>query len=310
MDENRTITVDELKNYLGQSESIRLEFKRSAIFTENLEKIKDELTKTVTAFANTEGGLVIIGIIENRKGKLNIAESIDEGVALSEWPPSRVKSIIEENISPPFLGLRITTIPVNVEASRVYYVIHVPQGSTCHQAKDYKYYGRTEFDSKPLRDHEIRLRMFRGTKPTAEIVLSNFRQFSKENDNKSYISFQIFLVNIGEVTIYEFMVSLNFAPTNSIKIRSENIRKRDGEIYHQMFSNQQTSQEHICVFPQDKIYIREYILEFDDIDQLENEILIFNWRVHLSNIFPISGEINIIEEVKTWLASSASNQKE
>ena len=41
---------------------------------------------------------------------------------------------------------------------------------TAHQAKDFRYYGRSEFETKALRDFDIRLRMERGKMAFAEVV--------------------------------------------------------------------------------------------------------------------------------------------
>jgi hypothetical protein len=55
-------------------------------------------------------------------------------------------------------------------ANRQVFVIQIPQGSTAYQANDARYYGRSEFEAKPLPDHEVRLRMSRGRVAHCEIV--------------------------------------------------------------------------------------------------------------------------------------------
>ena len=47
----------------------------------------------------------------------------------------------------------------------------IPQGSTAYQANDGRYYGRSEFETKYLPDHEIRLRMSRGRVARAAVRL-------------------------------------------------------------------------------------------------------------------------------------------
>jgi len=53
----------------------------------------------------------------------------------------------------------------------VAFVVEIPQGRTAHQAKDGRYYGRSEFENRPLRDFDIRLRMERGKTPLADLVV-------------------------------------------------------------------------------------------------------------------------------------------
>lgn len=70
-------------------------------------------------------------------------------------------------------GIRVFRIPLSGLADeRVAFVVEVPQGRTAHQAKDCRYYGRSEFETKALRDFDIRLRMERGKVASAEVVLS------------------------------------------------------------------------------------------------------------------------------------------
>ena len=61
-------TKEDLNKLIGQAETIRLEFKQSKIFDEARERIAENLTKAVSAFANTEGGTIVIGIGEAKFG--------------------------------------------------------------------------------------------------------------------------------------------------------------------------------------------------------------------------------------------------
>lgn len=167
---------EDLEKLIGQAESINLDFKESKLFQEQREKIADNLTREVSAFANTEGGTIVIGIKEKREGKTRVAASIDEGVDIHQWSPEMVQQIIEANLRPYLTGIRVKTIPVNPEKTRCAYVIHVPQGQTAYQAKDHCYYGRSEYESKSLPDHEIRLRMFRGRIPHATVQTTEYQK--------------------------------------------------------------------------------------------------------------------------------------
>ena len=93
-------TKENLISLLGQAESIRLEFKKSQLFSESREKIADNLCKEVSAFANTEGGTIVIGIEEAREGKSRIAKGLDAGVNSLEWWPEKLQQLIEGNVRP------------------------------------------------------------------------------------------------------------------------------------------------------------------------------------------------------------------
>jgi hypothetical protein len=53
-------------------------------------------------------------------------------------------------------------VPLSRNADKVVFVVRIPQGSTAYQAKNGRYYGRSEFEVKFLPDHEVRMRMSRG----------------------------------------------------------------------------------------------------------------------------------------------------
>jgi len=146
---------------IGQSESIRREFKSGRLFDGNQEsKWVEQLSKEVSALANTEGGELFLGIDEDKKSKPRVATSID-GVP-SGIAPERLQQLIEGNVSPYLPGIRVNRVPLSSHPERIVFIIKIPQGSTAYQANDGRYYGRSEFEAKYLPDHEVRLRMSRG----------------------------------------------------------------------------------------------------------------------------------------------------
>lgn len=182
-------TEDRLQTFLGREESIRLECKSGRLLDRSPEKAAEDLSKAVSAFANTEGGFLIIGIAEEERGKLRVASRID-GVLATDWPTHRLQQLIESNVHPPLMGLRIHRVQLPQLNDRVAFVIEVPPGRTAHQAKDCRYYGRSELETKPLRDFDIRLRMERGKALHATIAVSVRRGRSakdlRENQIEEY----------------------------------------------------------------------------------------------------------------------------
>ena len=159
-----------LELLLGEPESIRQEFKSGRLFDDSKkDKWIEDLSKEISSFANTEGGEVFLGIDEDRKAKPKVATIID-GVSI-EIAPETLQRTIEGNISPYLPGIRFQRVQLPDMPSRVVYVIQVPQGNTAYQAKDGRYYGRSEFEAKFLPDHEVRLRMNRGKQACAEIII-------------------------------------------------------------------------------------------------------------------------------------------
>lgn len=62
------ITIEELENYLSQSEGIRIEFKEAS------SNFPHSAYETLVSFSNKEGGVIILGVGENFSGvyKINL----------------------------------------------------------------------------------------------------------------------------------------------------------------------------------------------------------------------------------------------
>ena len=182
--EKRIETEVDLKQLLGQYESIRLEFKASGLLLQPAQRIVDQLAQEVSAFANTEGGTIVIGIREGKSGKKSIAAEIDEGVEPATMSPESLEQLVASNISPALPGLTVRAIPLlGTREGRLAFVITVPKGSTAYQARpSLRYYTRTEFSASPLHDNVIRLLMIRGKAPHAVIELSSFTRLTADEE--------------------------------------------------------------------------------------------------------------------------------
>ncbi len=301
----------DLDNLIGQMESMRLEFKSSQIFIKKDDtSVGTDLSKEISAFANSEGGVIVIGIKESTKSPKK-ALSIDEGVDVKEWNPEKIQAVIESNISPHLTGVRVKPIYLDSDYSRCVYVISVPPGSTAYQAKDKRYYGRSEYEVKALPDHEIRLRMFRGKAPFARILIDNPRrdvvhrqEFSEKKhsydivDDDGY-TFNIMLENLGEINITQFKAELSFSGSSEILSLPERYSSsfKDGwtGIKSSGLESERTqSSTRLNIYPGDKFHLerRSFIALTENLSSYR---LMMHWKLYLKDTFPISGEINIID---------------
>ncbi|MBN1950925.1 MAG: ATP-binding protein [Bacteroidales bacterium] len=131
-------------------ENLNLEYKAAGAL-ERHDKKTNEISKDVSAFANSEGGIIIYGLTEID----HLPEKIDpiqrENIS-KEW----LEQIINSKIRPRIDGVEIHPIEINNDKEKVVYLVEIPQSTTVHQADDQKYYKRFNFMSIPMYDYEIR----------------------------------------------------------------------------------------------------------------------------------------------------------
>jgi len=138
------------------AEDLYIEYKESRLLA-NKDNCVEELTKAVSAFNNSDGGVIVIGIRERRERKKRYPDGFDEGVCESDFNKTWLVQIINSNINPSIPDLRVNLVKLDGEQEgQVVCVIYVPKGTRAVQAKDLRYYQRVEDQSVPMRDFQIR----------------------------------------------------------------------------------------------------------------------------------------------------------
>ena len=171
------ISETDLNNLIQNriEESQQLEYKSSLAINDT-----KEISKDVSAMANSAGGTLIYGIKEfDIKESNHLPEKIDPVNRLNhsrEW----LEQVINSNIQPKINGLIITPIETNENINSVVYIVKIPQSDTAHQAKDGKYYKRNNFTVNYMQDFEIRDIMNRNKNPKIvmefELVNYNYKK--------------------------------------------------------------------------------------------------------------------------------------
>jgi hypothetical protein len=155
----------------GLEESLVLEYKACAALDRQSKQI-DELCKDVSAMANSAGGQIVYGIIEDKT--THKPEKIDEvGVADTKITPEWIEQVLLSRIQPRLQKLSIIRIPLDKRETKFAYVIAVEATTTGpHQAPDKKYYRRFELSSVPMEDYEIGDVARRATTPQPVVTLN------------------------------------------------------------------------------------------------------------------------------------------
>jgi hypothetical protein len=160
-------------------ESLTLEYKAAEALDRN-ELKKKEITKDVSAMANSAGGTIIYGISEySLPEKRHLPEKITP-VNRTQFPREWVEQIIQA-IRPRIEGIVIHSVNLSSHETHTAFAIEIPQSNTAHQASDHRYYKRFNFQAVPMEDYEIRDVMFR--EQTPNIVLNFLIQITHDSQN-------------------------------------------------------------------------------------------------------------------------------
>lgn len=156
-------------------ESISLDYKACGALGPN-DSRKNEISKDVSAFANSAGGTIVYGLIEKGHLPERIDDGYDPSVITREWLEQVINSRIQRRID----GIRINQVLLSgPRAGRVLYVVHIPQSVRApHQASDKKFYRRVNFGAEPMEEYEIRDVSRRSEAPDLELEI--------EIDGKSF----------------------------------------------------------------------------------------------------------------------------
>jgi hypothetical protein len=187
----------------GIEENLSLDFKRADSLAKTDGK-KAEITKDVSSFANSSGGVLIYGI----------AESDD---AAHRHLPERLDPLNRTEISKEWLDQVIQTIQPRIEDvvihpviisepdNTVCYVVEVPQSHTAHMARDHRYHKRHNFTTAHMEDYEVRDVMKRRTHPKIQAsIFVNTRAGGFKPEGVILVKVE----NVGQVLARHVMVEL------------------------------------------------------------------------------------------------------
>ncbi len=161
----------------GVKESITLDYKGCEALQKTDGK-KREISKDVSAFANSAGGTIVYGINESGHLPTAIDVGFDPADITREW----LEQIINSTIQPRIDGIRINQIELaKTRPGRVMYVVEIPQTQVGgpHQASDNRYYRRFNFQSVPMEDYEVKDVMRRAQAPDLYLTFNLLQPLSE-----------------------------------------------------------------------------------------------------------------------------------
>jgi predicted HTH transcriptional regulator len=180
--------IQDLQRLIDDSaeESINLEFK-SAEALESKDHNKKEIAKDVSAFANSDGGIIIYGIKEQNH-KAHSLTFIDGHRITKEW----LEQVINSNIQQRIDGLLIFPIRRNQNIKETIYVVKIPASKSApHMTTEKKFYRRYNFESVYMEEYEVRRAYNQRSKTDLEIMepLVEKKEYSSRASQINSISF-------------------------------------------------------------------------------------------------------------------------
>jgi hypothetical protein len=148
-------------------ESLSLDYKRAEALTGAKSDLTKEVTKDVSSFANSNGGLLIYGIAEGTKADKHRPVGLSP-IDRTAFSKERLEHLIS-NIQPRIPNVEIVSISLSSDSNHVAFVVSVSASTTAHQCTDKRYYRRYNFEAVAMEDYEIRDVMNRRSLPTIDL---------------------------------------------------------------------------------------------------------------------------------------------
>lgn len=200
-------TLEDIENLIKNEveESLYLDYKEARALAKT-DKARLDITKDVSSFANSDGGIIVYGVSE-QGAKPKEVTPIDGSEFAKEW----LENIIQQ-IQPRIDGIKIFPIRIEGDIKRSIYVVQIPRSANApHMAKDNRYYKRINFQSLPMEDYEIKDTYNRVTTPNLVIDRCTFYKES-EDAKKVIYSLSATILNRGNRACESY--KLNFYINN------------------------------------------------------------------------------------------------
>ena len=253
--EKDNYTIDDIQELIDNhaEESVHLEFKSADALL--IKENTDKNTKTQSAFANSDGGVVIYGVIE--KNHVASDFSFVDGNKIT----AEKISLLARYVQPSIEGLAIYPIRKDDDLMKSIYVVKVPKSDKApHMAKDHKYYKRNNVESIPMEDFDVKDVMNRIQNPQLGIfncVLNRPPQRKKAQDCTLF-SFVALISNYGKVLSRDYkLISYFFCIDDTISpqydLVSPLITKAKSLEIGGMYCTKITTPSIEPIFPKEKI---------------------------------------------------------
>lgn len=195
----------------GVTESRILEYK-AAMYGRD-DQGKKEALKDITAFANTDGGHLIIGISE-KNGELALAEGINSAAIDTEiqW----LESLLRDAVEPRLIVYQIKSIPVSSNQAAI--IVHIPRSWTKPHRANFKnskrFYVRNSNGA-----HEVSVNELRALFLSSQTETERIRRFVEDRIGALATGKGIVPLNTANLVVLHMIPILSFLGNDPIDIK-------------------------------------------------------------------------------------------
>jgi hypothetical protein len=158
------------------------------------------LSMQISSFANSVGGLLILGISESDNWPIAITWG-NLNIKTRESLENKLRS----QIYPKFDGLKIVPVYQNGSQEIGIYLIEIPQGDNPpYMAGDKKYYKRLNFQKQPMEGYEVSDYFGRRKRPKLSLEIKNHFKIRSFTENPRILNWHVYVKNIGKTVVREF----------------------------------------------------------------------------------------------------------
>jgi hypothetical protein len=211
-------TIETIESFIknGLEESIHIEFKSSGALSSE-DKYKKEIAKDVSAFANSDGGIIVYGVLEEDH-KAHSLSFIDGNKFSKEWLEQIINSSIQRSIP----DLKIYPIRKDGDIKNTLYVVQIPSSTEAphmvNKDKDNRFYRRYNFQSVMMEEYEVRSLYSRKVKSI--LALSSYG-ITKLPNSGEFVEFNCVasIQNIGQAIEDNYKLNVylkNFPKTSGV----------------------------------------------------------------------------------------------
>lgn len=189
--------IEDIDNLINSKieETLTLEYKQ---------EIGDnkEIAKDISAFANTDGGIIVYGIKTADRIPIGKAWITDKGIE------EKVQNVVSTNIQPRLENVSVNSIKNPDNNAEAVYIVDIPKSPIApHMAKNY-YYKRFGSTSSPMNDSEVKNTIFSsGRIASLRLEIKQNLALSKQTRK--------FLADLEAYTHYEDRTYVALIPLNT-----------------------------------------------------------------------------------------------